>query len=298
MRLFPVALAMLWLQLFWSLVPTWRFGEYYSYGWFVPFLAALLAWRRWPATFAAHGGVGESPAAAAAARLPRGLMPALVLVLVALIPLRFVATADPTWRPPLLLHAALVAGFTHVAAAQLWGRRVSLSFLPVTVFALSAVPYPWQLEQQLVRALTGMVVGLTREIFLLGGQPVELLGERLAIGSNVVEVTGGCSGIRSLQSLVMVALCFGEWLLLSIPRRLGLVAVAAACAIGVNTLRALWLAQLHFHHGKQAAAAAHDLLGHAAFLLSAAILFLTARALLPKLPPGRLILRRSQVAPQ
>ena len=43
MNLVLTAISLIWLQLFWTLVPTWRFGEYYGYGWFVPVIAAALA---------------------------------------------------------------------------------------------------------------------------------------------------------------------------------------------------------------------------------------------------------------
>ena len=39
-------LGLLWLHFFWCLVPSWRFGEYYEYGFLVPVLAFGFAWRR------------------------------------------------------------------------------------------------------------------------------------------------------------------------------------------------------------------------------------------------------------
>jgi exosortase len=329
MRLLLCALILLWLQLYWMLIPTWRFGEYYGYGWFVPFLAAGLVWRRWqmlvPGPHArATGGPGMRPgthlsrsecnsneiglASQAPASSPPPAIPAPplrlagwvvalgLLAMLAILPLQWIATADPSWRPPLLLLALLTFGLTHFLVWQVFGRRVSLGLLTVTVFALSAVPYPWQLEQHLIRSLTGAVVGLSREAFLLTGQPVELLGERLVIGSESVDVTDGCSGIRSFQSLTMGALFFGELLLLSLPKRLVLVTLAAACSIGINTARAYALAVIHFNQGKAAAAAAHDLVGNVAYWVSTAIVFLVALCLVRSTPAGRRVVRNSQIA--
>jgi exosortase len=287
MHMFVLAIGLMWLQLFWSLVPTWRFGEYYQFGWFVPILAVGLIWRRWNLL-----GPGANPNPAP--KLPIWTTAIALLCVIIIIPLRLVTTADPGWRPPLLLHVFIVFSATHLLLWKGWGRGVSLGLMPATLFALSAVPYPWQLEQALIRKLTGTVINLTREAFLLAGKPVELLGERLAIGTNVVEVTDGCSGIRSLQSLIMVALFFGELLFLSFAKRLGLILVAAICAIGVNTIRAYWLAEIHFTQGKQAAAAAHDTLGHAAFIASAVILYLAALLMLRSKPPGKLVITHSQ----
>ncbi len=287
-----VLLLLLWLQLWWSLIPTWRDGEYYAYGWFVPPLALGFAWRRWQ--MAPDPTAGSTPQGSR--RLDWRWIVPLLLGVFFILPLRMIAESDPTWRPPLLVHAVLVFSLTHGLLWLVGGLRISLWMLPVTVFSLTAVPLPWQIEQGLVRSLTGTVISLTREAFLLLGRPVEVLGERLSMGDQVVEVTEGCSGIRSLQSLGMSALFFGELLLLSWGRRLGLLLVAAACAVVVNTARAWWLAEIHFSKGMAAADAAHDGIGHAAFAVSAAILFASACMLHRRRSEGRVIVRRVHVA--
>ena len=288
MNLVFVAIALIWLQLFWTLVPTWRFAEYYGYGWFVPLLAAGLAWRRWrmlPEITAESANNSLAP--------KRWLVWSMILAALLIAPLRLISIADPAWRPPLILHALIVLAITHFLLWQQFGRKLSLSFLLVTVFAMTVVPYPYQFEQLFIHKLTGSVVSLTCEVFLLSGRPVEMLGERLALGNNIVEVSEGCSGIRSFQSLIMVALFFGELLFLSIPRRLLLLLVAGGCALGINTLRALTLAEIHFTKGREMADYYHDLIGNSAFALSAFILFIAARLLLPSLPLGRLVIRQS-----
>jgi exosortase len=290
MRLFLTALVLLWLQLFWSLVPSWRFGEYYGYGWYVPVLAAGLAWYRWQARIKPAGLPPGTPV-----RPPPWVWVVSGLAIICIAPLRLVEVADPGWRPPLLLHALLVFGLTQLALWQLLGRRVARELLPVTVFALAAVPYPWRFEQELIGRLSTLVIDLTHEVFLWLGRPVELRGERLVMGSEVVEVTDGCSGIRSVQSLVMVALFFGEMWWLTAAKRVGLVAVAVACAIGINTLRAAWLAQIQFSRGKAAAATAHDSIGHTAFFISSGILLVAAFLMLRAAGPRQRVVRRRQV---
>lgn len=286
-----VLIALLWIQLFLALVPTWRHAEYYGYGWFVPFLAAGLAWRRWRSA-----GPPTAPSSSTTRRLP--LVSVLLLAAAVLIvPLRAIGIADPGWRPPLLLHAAFVCVVTHGLLWHTHGTRRSLAMLPVTVFALSAVPYPWRVEQDLIRSLTGKVIAVTRECFLLTGVPVETQGERLVLGGEMVEVTDGCSGIRSLQSLVMVALFFGELFLLSAWRRMGLVILAGLGAVLTNTLRAWWLARTHFQQGPEAAAAAHDGVGHVAFALGAALLWLSAWVLIHRgVGKRRLVVRKSEAS--
>jgi len=213
--------------------------------------------------------------------------------LLALIPLRVIETGDPGWRPPIVLHGLLITVGVHLALARWRGWKVSAFFLPVSLFAWSAVPYLWQFEQALVRHLTDMVVGFTQEVFLLSGQPVERIGERLALGSRAVDVTDGCSGIRSVQSLVMAALFFGELLWLRWPARCALVGTGLLAAVACNTGRAWYLASVQFSRGEQAAHAAHDPAGHLAFAAAALVLYLAACLLMPRAAGTVVVVRRS-----
>jgi exosortase len=286
MSFVPFVLAVLWLHFFWCLVPSWRFGEYYEYGFLVPLLAFGFAWRR-ARLVRGTKWVGWSPGKPAAGLL----FAAAVAGLLALVPLRIIGTGDPTWRPPLILHGVLVTAATHLVLARWRGWRVSAFFLPVSVFAWSAVPYFWQLEQALVRHLTEMVVGLAHEVFLLSGQPVERVGERLMMGGQACDVTDGCSGIRSIQSLVMAALFFGELLWLHGAARVALVGTALLAAVACNTGRAWYLASVQFSRGEAATDAAHDPAGHLAFAAAALLLFLAARLLVPR-ACGQVVVRR------
>ena len=144
----PVTLLCLWLHFCWCLVPSWRFGEYYSYGFLVPLLALGFTWRR-------AGMIDGKTDAPWQPGKPVDI--ALVLLGVAglmlLMPLRVIETGDPGWRQPIILHGLLVTAATHLALARWRGWKVSAFFLPVTVFAWSAVPYLWQIEQSLVLSL-------------------------------------------------------------------------------------------------------------------------------------------------
>lgn len=274
----------LWLHFFWSLVPEWRYGEYYGYGFLVAPLFFALAARRISALLENKENEQGTP--------PSGWVWAVIaLLLLLLIPLRVIETGDPGWRPPFIFHGLLVTLISHFVLAGQTGWKGSLSLLPVTIFAWSAVPYLWQVEQGLIRTLTGNVIGLTREIFLLKGHPVQQMGERLAMGREVVEVTDGCSGIRSAQSLVMTALFFGELLWLAWPKRLLLIGGALLVALVCNTMRAYYLASVQFFQGKVAADSAHDGAGHLAFALSAVLLYGVAWLMIPK-TRGRTVVRR------
>lgn len=265
-----LAILVLWLQLFYSAVPLWRFGEYYEYGWFVPPLAAWFFYRRWRTRDFARGRA-----------LPCGwVVMAGVLVFPVLVGIRALAGFDASWRPPLLLQTLLVVVLEHWLLYLRGGRRLSLGMAPVTVFALSAIPYPYNFEQALIARLTDGVVYTSAGLFNFLGRPVEMLGTKLTSLGVEVQVNEGCSGIRSLQSLLMAGLFFGELFLLNLRQRLALLAFTAVVVVGVNMGRVMTLARIRFDKGEQAFEAAHDSVGQVAFLLSAALLFFAARGLL------------------
>lgn len=280
---FPL-LALLWLHLFWCLSPSWEPGGYYSYGWLVAPLTFFFGWRR----------IGLLRDRNVQPRHPPGwpLATLLILFLVLMIPLRMVEIGDPTWRPPLWIHALMVAGLSHFAIAWRFGWKASAFFIPVTIFGLSAVPYPWQIEQTLIRTLTGGVIKMAGELFNLFGRPVNVLGEQLESMGTVVEVTDGCSGIRSFQNLIMASLFFGEFYRLKWFPRVLLIVIGIAAAVVMNTWRAMTLARIRFDQGSDAFDAAHDNVGYLAFGLSALLLLAAARYFSESSTRGRKVIRR------
>jgi exosortase len=266
--LVAAALAALWGQLYLAVVPIWRFGEYYDYGWYVPPLAVFFCHRRW------HQVKQAAPAGRSADALWLTTAALAILPLFGLV--RALNHVDTGWRPPMLVHAAVVVALSHLLLGRCFGWRVSWHFAPVTVFALSAIPYPWQLEQLLIRRLTGTVVAISSELFNLFGQPVEVVGEQIESMGTVVSVTDGCSGIRSLQNMIMAALFFGEMFLLRVGGRLLLLATGVAAAVVVNTGRAMTLASIRFHRGEQAFHEAHDSVGYLAFAAASLVLLAVA----------------------
>lgn len=278
------AIASLWMQLFYSTVPIWRFGEYYEYGWFVPPLAALFFYRRWrsldlPKRRSIHWG------------WPLILAALLFPVLLAI---RAFAGFDASWRPPLLLQALLAVAVTHGLLFLRGGPRLSLGLAPVTVFALSAIPYPFSFEQMIIARLTDGVTQASAGLFNVLGRPVEMLGTKLISLGTEVEVTEGCSGIRSLQSLLMAGLFFGELFFLRPMQRIVLLTFTAVVVIGVNMGRVMTLARIRFDQGESAFEAAHDSVGQIAFLCSAVILFGAARVLLTTQDGRKTLVRSTQ----
>jgi len=282
-----VVLAVLWGQLFASLSTTWKEGTYYSFGWFVAPIAVAFFWRRWrlrPSSAEVRLFTTPSPSWF-------GIIPCALLLAAILLFARITFADSPGWRLPAWGHAVLVAGVHHAILARAAGWATSVDCLPVTLFALCAVPYPMRLEVPLVHSLAEMVTAVCREVFLLTGVPVSVRGEQLSLEGQSVAVTDGCSGLRSIQSLLMAGLFFGELFWLTWPRRLILVTIAMGAAVITNVGRALWLARTNFHHGEAAMDRWHDAAGHTAFALGCALLLGAAFGLHPR--SRRSVVRRS-----
>jgi exosortase len=252
----------LWVPAMIAAAYEWGNGEYYDYGWFVPPAAGWLMIRRWR----------ETPGPV---RLPTSTMvlAAAAVLLPWFVVLRILGYADPGWRMPMgLLGITAVVG-SHLLIGVTRGWRVSASFVWITLLWLSALPWPSVVEGRIVAGLTDHVVVVVAELFQILGKPVEVLGDRLQLHATTVEVTDGCSGVRSFQSFVMATWFFAELQRLRWPKALILLALACAVAFVVNTARTYALAEIRFTRGEEAFHAAHDLLGLLAFLLSGLIFY-------------------------
>ena len=85
------------------------------------------------------------------------------------------------------------------------------------------------------------VAAVAAETITLLGIPAQLEGNLIRINNGLVGVNEACSGVRSLQTSLMIGLLFGELKRLSILRRLGLIAGAIAIAMIANFCRAVFL---------------------------------------------------------
>ncbi|MFM7179930.1 MAG: exosortase/archaeosortase family protein [Verrucomicrobiales bacterium] len=250
-----------WLPAMLGAAYSWRNGEYYDYGWFVPPAALWLLVRRWNGV-PAPLGVAE-----------RSWLPGFFLLLPWLLVLRVVSHVDPNWRLPVGLLGLTAALMGHWIFARVRGWNSSTTFWKITLLMLSTIPWPSAVESRLVHGLTDQVVSAAAELFRLVGQPVEVVGERMTLNDMVVEVTDGCSGVRSFQSFLMATWFFAELQRLNLTNTLKLLLWGLVAAFAVNLARACALAQIRFIRGEAAAESAHDLVGLLAFLGSAVFFY-------------------------
>lgn len=253
-----VLLIATWIPVFAMSSQAWRYGNYYDYGWYVPPLAVLMLLRR----LRSMSRISEG----ATLRWWSNLLWIAPIWLIC----RILNTADPFWRLPQWICAILALVISHLLIVRTYGRGSSGPYLPVAAFALTAVPVPSVVETSVVQFLSEGVVQVTAEIFNLAGRPVQVWGHRLESLGEWVEVADGCSGIRSLQGFLMVALFFGEWFHLGRLERFLMVLLSLVAVWVANVMRALTLAWLRFEYGEGMFDQWHDSLSLLTFGVAAA----------------------------
>jgi len=257
--------AVLWVDLVRQLSYTWEANEQYAYGWFVPFQALALFWRRWlirpdPQSF--------TP--------PYWLTVVMVFLLLGLLPVRVVHEINPDWPLVNWLHCLLVVGFSLYAVFLAGGWRWVRYFAFPICFVLVAVQWPYRIEHGLTQNLMQVVAGLTVEILGWFNVPALQRGNLIELSTGVLGVDEACSGIRSFQSTLMAALFLGELYLLRTPIRLLLVGVGLTAAFLLNVCRTLILTWQANAHGISAIDKWHDPAGFTIAVACFAVLWLLA----------------------
>ncbi len=233
----------------------WTINPQYTYGWTVPFLSAYLfteRWKRRPPAQAPHSRVALAMAVLALALL--------------LLPVRLIQESAPDWR--LIGWAlggvcvAISLAAVYFAGGPAWLRHF---FFPIAFF-LVAVPWPVPLEQSLIQWLMRSVTQICVEALSWAGIPAIQKGNVIEITTGRVGVEEACSGVRSLQTTLMIALFMGELLRFRILRRVTLLAGALGVAFVCNASRAFFLVWVSARNGTDAVAKWHDNVGMAVLL--------------------------------
>ncbi len=259
-----VVLTALWFILCQQLSGEWSVNEQYNYGWFVPFFALYLFWLRWQ-----DRPPPEIPSPKS--QIPNNRAAAIIAVLVGLaallllLPVRLFEIANPDWRPLAWLHTGSVVTLTLLylwcvggPAAAGWLRHFAF---PVA-FIFVAVPWVTPIEGPIIQGLMRLVAGFAAETITLFGIPAQLEGNLIRVTNGLVGVNEACSGVRSLQTSLMIGLLFGELKRLSISHRVLLVIGAVAIALGTNFLRAIFLVWIAATRSISEVNRWHDLAGY------------------------------------
>jgi exosortase len=259
----PLALSVLFLAALWfvlckQLSGEWSVNEQYSFGWFVPFFALYFFWLRWQDRPQIE--IGNSTFEFRIRQTTAALLAIPPLLL--LLPVRLFEIANPEWRPLAWIHAAAVVTLTLLliwcAGGPAWLRHFAF---PVA-FIFVAVPWVTAVEVPVIQGLMRAVARVAAETAMLLGIPAQVEGNLIRVSNGLVGVNEACSGIRSLQTSLMIGLLFGELKRLSILRRAALVGGAVAIALVANFLRAVFLVAIAATKNISEISRWHDLAGY------------------------------------
>ena len=251
----PGALA-LWL--FHHLHFEWSLNEQYNYGWAVPFLAAFVFYLRWPTRPAARPKSSGAFTAAGWA------------ILAFLLPVRLIEEANPDWRLLSWVFALLVVTYWAIALARAGGGGWVRHFAFPICFPLVSVPWLVQIENAIVQGLTRAVAYVSVEIASWAGIGAYQLGNVIQLPNGFVGVDEACSGVKTLQAAIMVALFLGELLRLNTPRRIVLLLLGAGWVFACNVARATTLVLVAATRGVEALKDWHDGVGTAVLVVGMA----------------------------
>ncbi|MBI3886495.1 MAG: exosortase/archaeosortase family protein [Opitutae bacterium] len=263
--LLAAAVAAWWLLLGARLANVWSHAPDLAHGWAVPALLAYLLWARW---------TDRPPLAPAAAG--RGTWLALAALLPLLAAVRLLLGPYPSWPVMLFALTAGVLVFTVLAGRMLGGGRWIAHFLFPLLFILTALPLPGTVDRGVILPLREFLARVAAELVSAGGFPALAHGTVIEVGRGFVGVDEACSGIRSLQTVMMVALFLGELHRLSPVRRAGLFLGGLALALAFNLGRTLFLTWQAARHGLGAVERWHDPAGHTALVATLGALCLLA----------------------
>lgn len=239
-----VFFAALWFVLCRHLSGEWSVNEQYNYGWFVPFFALFLFWLRWEDRPERETRGQRTKARSQSDEFRISAVAVAIGCLLSLLPLRLFEIGSPDWRPLGWVHAAVVATLTLLyiwcRGGATWLRHFAF---PIGFFFV-AVPWVTPIEAPVIQGLMRVIAALASETANLFGIPAQLQGNLIRVSTGLVGVNEACSGVRSLQTALMIGLLLGELKRLSISRRIALLFAAAAIAFAGNYARAFFLVSI------------------------------------------------------
>ena len=258
------ALIACWALFFNELRGEWAINPQYGYGYIVPFLGALLVWRRWPERPVALSGAGST-----AGFLGFGL-------LFLLLPMALVREANPEWRLLYWFHGFQVLGLSFCLLYRAGGWNWVKFFSPPLLVTLIAVPWPMEWEQAVIQSLMRLVACLTIQVAGWLGIPAVQHGNLIEVATGVVGINEACSGIRSLQSGLMLSLFLGEMYRLPFLRRAALVGASLFFVLLANVGRTTFLTWAAANRGLHQMESWHDTAGMLVMIVVLPSLFVLA----------------------
>jgi exosortase len=204
----------------------------YNYGWAVPLCVAFIAWEKWKTFKPQTGG-------------DRRALGSAVLCLFLLGPIWLVHEAAPDWSVVNWSFGFVVCGYLFSLLIYNWGTVSIRPFLFPILFILCAIPWPQRFELAMVQDLMKGVAAAAAEIMAWLDIPARATGNIIRLQIGAVGVDEACSGVRSMQAMLMTSLFLGELKRLHLAGRISLVLIGALFALLFNLVRTtvlVWIA--------------------------------------------------------
>lgn len=212
-----VTIAAVYASTLTSLARQWASDDDFSHGFFVIPLAAYFVWER----------------RAAFMRAPvRPAFTGLVLTAASL----FVFIAGRFGAELYLTRVSLIGVLAGVVLFLGGWRRFRIVAFPLA-FLLLMVPLPSIVFNQITFPLQGIAARAGETVIAAAGVPVLREGNILHVPGRALEVAEACSGIRSLMSLLMLAIVLGYFTERRTGPRIAIAVAAVPIAIIANAAR-------------------------------------------------------------
>lgn len=278
---FEQTLKKYWLQLsvtgvllvvlYWKIVPDmvlqWKQDENYSHGFLVPLIAGYFFWQSWPEL----KDKTVAPSNWGFVILVLGLLQLLVA---------WVGTEFFTMRSSLIvLIAALVL--------LLFGWQLLKEMALPIGYLIFMVPIPYIIYDMVAFPLKLFVTKVSVWFLQLCGVIVMREGNIIMFPSTTLEVADACSGIRSILSLLALAVAYSFFIQIPAKFRVLIILMALPIAVFTNALRVIVTGFLAQWWGAKAAEGFfHEFAGLAVFAL-AMVLLVGLGVLLKKLSSAK-----------
>ena len=278
----PIWIAMAWSLCVWfhALSQEWRLNPQYQYGWAVAPISLYWLLTRKPTHSVAKGHLKQGKGRTTA------LYAFLILLTCLWIPSLILNRSHPEWRFTLWFLSAEVISIWLVAAFVLGGKSEFRRFLFPMMFLWIAVPWPSQLETPIIQALTRWSAVIVAEALNWMGSPAAARGALIELASGVVGIEEACTGIRSLQSGIMISIFFIYEYRLTFRRGLALFLCSCALALTFNLIRTFILTLGVSESGAGFYTKYHGVLGAAVFGALFFLLLILAKQLIRRDTPA------------
>jgi exosortase len=243
--------------LYWRIIPPmvqqWSQDENYSHGFIVPVIAGYFFWQRWPDL----KNKKVEPSNLGLVVIVWGVLQLLIA---------WFCTEYFTMRSSLIV---LLAGMT----LYLFGREVVKGMALPLGYLIFMVPIPYIIYDMVAFPLKLFVTKVSVAFLKIMGVVVLREGNIIMFPTTTLEVADACSGIRSLLSLLAIAVAYTFVMKTPNVRRWIIVLSAVPIAVSANALRVIVTGVLAQWWGAKAAEGFfHEFAGMVIFVLAMVML--------------------------